>query len=178
MMYISMSVEMEAKLRVPDNFNLEEFLLKKGGVLLGREEQVDIYLDFEDLRLKRSGRALRIRFTAAGHRLTYKGPLIDAPVKAREEIEVEVSDGSSLLRIFEHLGFRAFIRVKKARSRVLLNGLIYEIDDVEGLGRFVEVEVRTAEELNRAREVLTQAGLEWSPIMKSYAELLDERNRI
>ncbi len=173
-----MSVEMEAKLRIPDNVNLEEFLLKRGGTLLGREEQVDLYLDFEDLRLKESNRALRIRFTAAGHRLTYKGPLIDAPVKAREEIEVEVSDGNALRIILERLGFRVLIRVRKVRSRVLLNGLTYEIDDVEGLGRFVEVEVRTAEELNTAREVLTQAGLEWSPIRKSYAELLDEKNRI
>ena len=86
-------------------------------------------------------------------RLTYKGPLVEAESKTREEFETRVADGETAAAILDGLGFAPAATVEKERERYRFDGATVTLDSVEGLGEFVEVE-REAEEsdVERVRE--------------------------
>ena len=169
-----MAIEKEVKLKVPSAVPLKEFLLKEGGIYVGAEVQEDHYLDFDDLRIKKAGSALRIRKSGEKAKLTYKGPLLENKIKAREEIEAEVQDIDALIKILERIGLKVKIIVKKVRETIFYKGLNFEIDSVERLGDFLEVEVKDEEQLKIVKETVERIGIKWDPIIKSYAEMLEE----
>jgi adenylate cyclase class 2 len=72
--------------------------------------------------------------------IAYKGPLIDAESKTREEFETTVADGEELEAALERLGFEPAAEVRKERDRYAIGELTVSLDVVEGLGEFVEVE--------------------------------------
>jgi adenylate cyclase class 2 len=97
-------------------------------------------------------------------RITYKGPLVEAESKTREEFETGVDDGETADDIFEHLGFEPAATVHKDRRFYDYEGYTVTLDDVEGVGQFVEVETETDEDgVEAAREgaydVLRELGL-------------------
>ncbi len=163
--------EREIKLRVPDGFDLEDYLIKNGGRLIGKDRQIDLYLDFDDFRIKNSGSALRLRISGKGCFVTFKGPQKEDIVKNRDEYEVKVSDHEKALKIFESIGIKERLRVIKYRSTVLFKSLNFEIDDVEGLGRFVEIEIKSDKEIEKVKKIIRKAGIKWHPILKGYADL-------
>ncbi|MGC8664570.1 MAG: class IV adenylate cyclase [Nitrososphaeria archaeon] len=166
-----MGNEREIKLKVPEDFNLEDYLINNGGKLIKKEKQIDIYLDFDDLRIKSSGSALRLRISDKNYFITFKGPQKKDIVKNRDEYEVKVSDYEQTLKIFESIGIKEKFRIIKNRSTVRFNGLNFEVDDVEGLGKFVEIEVKSDKEIEQVKKIIEIAGIEWNPILKGYAEL-------
>jgi len=85
-------------------------------------------------------------------RVTYKGPLVDERSKTREEVETGVGDGAKLATVFEELGFGPAATVEKRRETWDLDGVTVTLDDVAGLGEFVECETETEGELDAARE--------------------------
>jgi len=86
-------------------------------------------------------------------RLTYKGPLVEAESKTREEFETAVADGAAAAGILDGLGFEPAAEVRKRRRRYRLDGYVVTLDDVDGVGEFMEVETEaTAEGIERARE--------------------------
>jgi adenylate cyclase class 2 len=170
-----MPLEREIKLKVPEDVDLESFLLSNGGFFLKKEKQIDIYLDFDDYKIKKSGSALRIRFSGHDCFLTFKGPQKEDIVKNREEYEVKVSDGEQALKILKSIGLAEKLRIVKERTTVRYEGLNFEIDTVEGLGKFVEIEIKSNEEIQKVKTIADKAGITWSPILKSYAELISEK---
>jgi adenylate cyclase class 2 len=116
--------------------------------------------------------------------LTYKGPKLDATTKSRREIELELPPGqqpaADATAMLEALGFRrvACVRKRRVHSTLRWQGKLVEVclDDVQGLGDFVELELlATDEELAAARDAITSlAGrLELSNSeRRSYLELL------
>mgnify|MGYP001772829155 CR=1 FL=1 len=170
-----MGIEREIKLKVPDDFDLEYYLINNGGKLIKREKQIDLYLDFDDLRIKSSGSALRLRISGKNYFITFKGPQKEDLIKNRDEYEVKVSDYGQTLKIFESIGIKEKFRITKDRATVRFNGLNFEIDDVEGLGKFVEIEVKFDKEVERVKKIMEMAGVKWNPILKGYAELKAEK---
>ncbi len=165
-------MEREIKVAI-ENYNETRQRLSKNGRLLGSEEQIDVYLGSKCLQ---EGSALRVRMGSSGGAwITYKGPLVEDVVKTREEIEVKVENFESALRILLLSGFNELIRVKKTREAYLLEGLVVELDLVDGLGAFVEIEVKNDEELLRARALISSLGIKWAPIKEGYAELLAKK---
>jgi adenylate cyclase class 2 len=75
--------------------------------------------------------------------------------------------------------FRAAV-VKKRRTKYALGEAVLAVDDVEGLGTFIEVELSGDEDWQAqkrtALEILAKLGLAES-IRKSYLELLNESER-
>jgi adenylate cyclase class 2 len=63
--------------------------------------------------------------------------------KAREEINVKVDNPLEAQRIIERLGFNEFCVIKKKRASYLYDKMRVDVDDVEGLGEFVELEILT-----------------------------------
>jgi adenylyl cyclase CyaB, putative len=170
-----MPLEREVKLKVPENVDLESFLLRNGGFILKKEKQIDIYLDFDDFKIKKSGSALRIRFSGYDCFLTFKGPQIEDIVKNREEYEVKVSDGEQLLKILKFIGLNEKLRIAKERVTIRYEDLSFEIDMVERLGKFVEIEIKSDEEIQKVKTIIEKAGITWNPILKSYADLISEK---
>ena len=79
--------------------------------------------------------------------------------KVREEIELEVSDGKALARIFEGLGMRTSFQYEKFRttfclpsSRHWAKGLLLELDETP-IGVFLELE-GPASAIDRAARAL------------------------
>ena len=110
--------------------------------------------------------ALRGADAAPASRVTYKGPLVDDASKTREEFETGVDDGETMGVVFERLGFTPVATVRKVRARYRVDGWTVVLDDVVGVGTYVEVEtaVEGEDEIPAAREeayaVLGDLGLD------------------
>ena len=128
-----------------DHEAVERRLDAVDAVPVERVRQVDTYYDAPHRDFAESDEALRIRReTPAGGgesaRVTYKGPLVDRVSKTREEVETGVDDGDRLGEILTHLGFDPAATVEKSRVRYAVDGYTVTLDEVAGLGEFVEVE--------------------------------------
>ena len=148
-------------------------------------EQIDVYYAAPHRDFAARDEALRRRteHRAGDERtvLTYKGPRETGAGKVRAEHETVVEDPSALAAILDALGFEPAATVEKRRRRFDLDGVTVTLDDVDGLGEFVEVETTAAAaDLDAARETMGDAleelGLDdATPIVDSYLELLLER---
>ncbi|QDX41605.1 class IV adenylate cyclase [Salarchaeum sp. JOR-1] len=157
--------------------------------------QEDTYFDAPHRDFAETDEALRVREQAtvregespsgaldgADSRVTYKGPLVDGESKTREEHETGVESGRELRAVLDGLGFAEAARVRKVRSYYALDGVTVTLDDVTGLGEYVEVEleVESEPEISDAREraygVLRDLGLDPdAQIRTSYLGLLLE----
>lgn len=56
------------------------------------------------------------------------------------ENEVEVKDPVEARKMLENLGFKEFVRVEKTREKCRLEDMTICLDEVEGLGNFIEIE--------------------------------------
>lgn len=106
-------------------------------------------------------------FRASGEsRVTYKGPLLETESKSREEFETAVESGYEMRAILAHLGFDPAATVRKLREKHRLDDFTVVLDDVEGVGEYVEVEtdVEAAADVAAAREdaydLLERLGLD------------------
>lgn len=134
------TVEREIKLRFDTPEAAREAILAAGATpLRGRRLQEDYLLDTADETLRRRRCVLRIRLENGKGRLTYKGPVQPSVVKAREELETVVGDGTVLLHVFEELGYHVWFRYQKYREEFAREDVIVAIDETP-VGTFVEIE--------------------------------------
>jgi adenylate cyclase, class 2 len=165
-----MGNETEVKLKIEDLRAFQRALKRLGArpAVRGRERvrEENILFDTAESSIAKAGQLLRIRTElpdvkrkkAAAPRflVTFKRP-IDEPsnreaaflhrnYKVREELELEVSDGAALGRIFAGLGMRGWFRYEKLRTTYKLpaakawaKGLLIELDETP-IGMFVELE--------------------------------------
>ena len=177
-------LEVEMKFPVTEFGPLKDRLATWGvrGPLSRQEE--DHYFNAPDRDFARTDEALRLRRIGAANLITYKGPKQDLQTKTRTEIEVLLAEGDQaaedFIRLVTHLGYRPVAVVRKRRQvyRHEIRGFPLEVclDEIEGLGRFAELEIKAdADGLEPAREVLLQTaavlGLTTSE-RRSYLELL------
>jgi adenylate cyclase, class 2 len=108
-------------------------------VLRPRRLQHDVLVDTADGRLQAAGTALRVRRDGDRAYLTFKGPVLPGPVKAREEIETEAASGDTLLALLAALGYLPTFRYEKYREEYATDGAVLAIDETP-LGTFVEIE--------------------------------------
>ena len=118
------------------------------------EEHRDTYFNHPARDFAETDEAFRIRSIGDGNRLTYKGPLVDKQTKTRQEVEVGCEAGAAgrdkLQEMLIALGFRKVRTVVKRRTPYHLDWqnrpVEVTLDDVEGLGTFVELETIAAED--------------------------------
>jgi adenylate cyclase class 2 len=163
--------EVEFKVRA-DHGPVRDRLEALGATHHGRVTQVDTYYDAPHRDFAATDEALRLReedrVGATGEqstRLTYKGPLVESASKTREELELAVPEGDTMDEILRGLGFDPAATVRKERDRYELEDAHAVLDDVEGLGQFVEVEATAdAADVDAVREraiaVLERLGLD------------------
>jgi adenylate cyclase class 2 len=137
-------LEVESKYRSPGNDKVEKALARLGARKTWSGAMEDVYYAHPSRDFGETDEALRLRKTEEVSELTYKGPRMQSQtVKAREEITLRTDNPLAVARIIERLGFSESFVVRKNRSSYMLDKLKVEVDDVEGLGEFVELEVLT-----------------------------------
>ncbi len=126
-----------------------------------------------------------MRWTSAGERsITYKGPkLANSLIKTREELVLPIGDAEAAVEVFRRLGFRDVASVVKRRAVWELEGFRVCLDEVEGLGSFVEVEAAGSGEISGSEEetlrITRQLGLGGLHLIReSYLELLLKKGRL
>ena len=134
-----------------DHDDVRPTLEARGADRIGTVEQVDTYYDAPHRDFADTDEALRIRREATHGEetatvVTYKGPLLEAESKTREEIETPIHSVEDVDAILSALGFEPAAEVTKRRERWRLDSYLVTLDDVAGLGEFVEVEAETAAE--------------------------------
>ncbi len=147
-------LEVEMKFSAADTTTLEQRLRAWGAIPEAPLREEDHYHNAPDRDFARTDEALRLRRIGPTNFVTYKGPKRDAQTKTRTEVEVPLAEGDrpagDFLQLLGHLGYRPVAIVRKHRRiyRVQREGYPVEIclDEVDGVGSFVEVEIVTAEE--------------------------------
>ncbi|MGV8126033.1 MAG: class IV adenylate cyclase [Methanothrix sp.] len=171
-------IEVEVKARAPEG--MAERIAALGGELIAVENHQDLYFNSPLRDFRRSDEALRIRIKEEGARLTYKGPKIDRATKSRLELTVRIDDVPQMKEILGHLGFVFSATVRKQRRKYSYKGVTLALDDVEGLGSYVEVEGQAEADIEEQRrkvlEVMGELGLHES-ITSSYLELLEDKKK-
>ena len=147
-------LEIEQKFARADFPLLERRLAGWGAVFGDAHEEADHYFNAPDRDFARTDEAFRLRRVGPSNYLTYKGPKQRADVKVRTELEIPLQPGdqaaADMTRLLTHLGYRFVALVKKQRRTAPLerDGFSFTIclDEVDGLGRFAEVEVLAPED--------------------------------
>lgn len=182
-----MQFEVEQKHRVDDAGKLVAQLGERGVVIEPPVVQVDQYFAHPARDFARTDEALRIRTVGGESFVTYKGPKLDAATKTRREIELPLdphdTDGSRFGELLAALGFKPVATVRKERRsfelRTDAHAVAGALDEVDGLGAFVELElIADAAGLEAAKRAVGKLAdeLELGPSeRRSYLELLLSR---
>ena len=142
------TIEVELKFRERDAERIRGTLRDLGGRPEGTVGQIDLYFAHPVRNFAITDEAFRIRTVGETGCVTYKGPLLDEQTKSREEIEIAFAGGAGdaarFRQVVERLGFTAVRSVQKERETWRLDwqqhAVEIAIDEVDGLGSFVELE--------------------------------------
>ena len=174
-----MCVEIEAKLKVGSHQKIVKQLKKLGAEFTGEQFHTDCYFDDAKATLTKTDRCLRLRFRrAAGTEktfLAYKGAREKGQFKKRQEIDIEISDGKSALKLLSAIGYKKALVIKKKRQVWQFGGCEIALDRLPLLGRFVEIEGRSDRTIAAVQKKLGLADLQHIP--QSYAALAAEKLR-
>jgi adenylate cyclase class 2 len=158
-------LEIEMKFPVSNFDAITQHLGRWKAVAQPTIEEADHYFNAPDRDFGRTDEAFRLRCIGTANRVTYKGPKEGGPTKTRTEIEIGLEPGpeaaEQFRRLVQHLGYRPTAVVKKRRTchDFQRDGFAMQAccDEVELLGRFVEVEIVTEPaQKERAQAVLLQ----------------------
>ncbi|RLA94702.1 MAG: class IV adenylate cyclase [Deltaproteobacteria bacterium] len=176
-------MEIEIKARVKNRDEVKE-RIKSIGNFVRKEHQEDLYFDSPYRNFVESGEVLRIRKTLHKNTLTYKKKRTDERARIRIEHEAKVESGDDIAEILEDLGFIQIAKIRKEREIYNTNECKIELDMVEGLGEFVEVEILIPEDedITKSKEkifgILEKIGVPRENIEKKpYLELYLDKKR-
>lgn len=140
-------IEVEIKLPVHRRASIEHGLCGLGFQPGHLVRESDIYFTSPFHDFMHSDEALRIRksedYSSASSvsHLTYKGPKLDAVSSARKELETKIGDPDVCREILLSLGYKELAPVRKLRQYYHRDCMTACVDQVEGLGSFLELEI-------------------------------------
>ena len=148
-----MHLEVEQKFRVSDHATIRQRLAALGTHFSEPLDQADTYFSHPARDFAHTDEALRLRRVGEDNCITYKGPKLDAQTKTRRELELPLPGCEQAFEQYAELllalGFGRVATVRKRREpgRLAWQGLEVEValDDVAGVGTFVELEIGTDE---------------------------------
>lgn len=148
-------IEVEVKLPLFRRSMTERALTECGFIAGDLIQESDIYYtsDFHDFMAK--DEALRIRqsdnLTKISSRsiLTFKGPKLDQVSMTRNELETVIESPEDCRAILAALGYKPLFPVNKLRQYYHKGEITACVDQVEGLGSFLELEILVEEEFSR-----------------------------
>ncbi|MDV2482323.1 class IV adenylate cyclase [Methanoculleus sp. Wushi-C6] len=169
--------EVEAKFAVPEPGDVKDRLERQGVRMAKRQQERDVYYNAPHRDFGETDEALRVRYDDSGSTVTYKGPKVRVgSAKAREEFNLGVASGEALEEILSRLGFKRAAVVSKVREFYEMGDVTVTLDDVEGLGTYIEIEILTdganEDAAERIGTIAKELGVEGPPIYTSYLEML------
>jgi adenylate cyclase class 2 len=179
--------EVELKFPLNDAESVKRQLAALGAEPQAPQQQTDLYFNHPARDFGQTDEALRVRSMGDRHLVTYKGPIVDSQTKTRREIEIPLAGndaGRQFGEILRLLSFRPVREVSKRRQTYQCSwqSRPFEIalDEVAGLGHFVEIETQ-ANEAERAAAVNSILALAsqfqlGKPEKRSYLCLLLEQD--
>ena len=176
-----MDYEVEQKFPV-DDLAAFESRAQSLGIHFGEPvRQIDTYFAHPSRDFAKTDEALRTRSIGDQHFITYKGPRIDSETKTRKELELPLATtATEFSAILQAVGFQQVSSVRKSRrsASYSLDERKFEIDldDVDDLGSFVELETICDEEqvaaaVSSVSQLAEKLGLSGAE-RRSYLELL------
>ena len=178
--------EIEIKLPLKNLKETLKFLTEQGFQETAQIQEEDTYFNSVYHDVKKRDEALRIRTSTdcrsgiSKTQINFKGPKLDKISMSRMELETEVSDAEVLKNILIHLDFVA--SVMKTRKYLKCGKLTACLDQVEGLGDFLELEVIAEQEsereeiLSRMEDLLAILGYHMSDtVQTSYLNMLQKK---
>lgn len=171
-----METEIRAKIINPEKF--EHKLLDLGAKFIKTREQLDVY--FSEIYLcEKLGYSFLIRIRNDGGKisLTYKGAQLKRD-GVWEEYEFEIKDQHSGVEMLKAMGLEEVIQVRKKRREYKLNDFSICLDDIDGLGEFVEIELIGGGTLReKLYELMIALGIDREQIIcKGYVTMLLAKN--
>lgn len=176
-------IEVEVKAKINSFSEMEEKLDEIGAIKSKKEFQEDIYFNSPIVDFAKTDEALRIRTTKQNDDInifiTYKGPKIDKESKTRKEIEMAIEDAKKASGIFEEIGFKKVMAVRKNRQYYAYENFEITLDDIEGLDPYMEIEIALddgedySEAQNSIFELFERLGVTDGFERTSYLELLE-----
>jgi adenylate cyclase class 2 len=140
----------------------QDAVIEKARILGARHGETirerDLYLNHPARDFRKTDEALRLRQVNDRVILTYKGPKLGTVSKTRREEEVEVDSYEKTLGILKLLGFIPSGTVEKERDMYHLGDVEICIDRVDGLGNFVELEMKGTDRESVEKELFILAG--------------------
>ena len=178
-------IEVEVKIPLTDRIRIEEKLQNSEFRKDCGYRETDTYFNSRFYNIREMDQALRIRSCEnllTGEResfITYKGSKLDAVSMTRKELETSVGNADICREILESLGFYALAEVRKVRQYYRSGMITVCLDQVEGLGDFLELESLVEDESDRERaleqlySILNELGLKKNDtIQTSYLSML------
>lgn len=182
--------EYEVKVSVDDLNAVELKLSNLGAELVGYREEQDYYIDITPCTGSMPfDSALRVRIAkdvinnTVRAELTFKGPRERHEfAKIRPEITVAIDDAEKMLEIFKALGFKTLAVISKKRKVYRYGNCRINLDEVDGLGNFIEIEYLIDKEQNvdllgDVLKVLEKLEIPKNFVKKSYLELILAKSR-
>ena len=168
-------IDVEIKARCSHHDYIREFLKKNNARFVGVEEQIDVYFKCNNGRLK-------LRKGKLSNPLVFYERENVKDIKPSNFILYKSHDFDSLEQILRD-SIGVLVEVVKTRESYFINNVKFNLDIVDGLGTFVEIEAMTenSEEINSLRKVVEEYMLELK-INKvdleshSYSDLLLNKN--
>lgn len=177
--------EIEIKLPIADKGGVHAKLLQLGFQEEDRIRECDMYYNSAYHDVKKLGEALRIRKSTnlltgmMKTQINFKGKKIDKVSMSRQEYETVVEDAESMEQILKSLDFLPVAGVEKTRIYLQREEITACLDQVDGLGDFLELEVIAHEEtlresyLGNMEQLLTALGLSMKDTVRtSYLGML------
>lgn len=164
----------EIKARCKDPEPIRAALMARGAEFIGHDNQVDTYFNCPNGRLK-------LREGDIERALIHYNREDKAGPKKSEVLLYKPEPGPELKRILAR-SLGVLVEVKKLREIYFIGNIKFHIDQVDGLGSFVEIEaigkslLADPDELHKqCREYLNLFGIEgWELIKNSYSDMLLE----
>jgi len=163
-------IETEVKFFLTDPVRLREKIFSLGALSGGNIFETNIIFEDKDKNLIKNKSLLRLR-NDSKTTLTFKSPPPDkdSRFKMLRELEVEVSDFSTAVRILESLGFIKEQIYEKWRETLVLGNTHFCMDKMP-YGDFLEIEGNK----EKIIEYASLLGLDWKErILLNYLELFD-----
>ena len=160
-------IELKAQYDSSKRPELEQHLKKQGFQEIRSFTQQDEYFNHPEREFQKTDEALRKRREQRNDGtshccITYKGANDSLIGQSRRELETRVEDEHKMRQILLALGFRSAAEVKKRRKEYKKEDLTVCLDELDGLGNYIELEVvlpetesKSATE-NRLREFLSE----------------------
>ena len=149
--------EIEVKIKVDDFGKIEEELLKLNCKLSDPVTQIDkIYLPngIKFTEIKTDTNILRIRRQNDKNIFTLKRNSETSLSKI--EYETVFENAEQMEKIFDTLNFYQAASVKKTRRKCKYNDMEICLDDVEGLGKYIEIEKMTSDDPQKTQKELLE----------------------